>query len=83
MLLAEIRLYSNLHTPTYHAVIGDVVGASNIDRVLGKLGGITLVEMAPVIPPKHIQSDEVHWMPQAWPLPFWAVSSLNPSPISK
>jgi hypothetical protein len=38
LLIAEIRLFANLHTPTYHVVIGDVYGNKNIAAALKKSG---------------------------------------------
>jgi hypothetical protein len=71
MLLAEIRLFANLHTPTYHAVVGDVRGTENMRAVLDKLGPITITRMETRLP-YDIQSEDHHWMPRVWPLPFWA-----------
>jgi hypothetical protein len=42
MLLAEIRLFSNLHTPIYHVVVGDVRGAGSVEALLKKLGPLRL-----------------------------------------
>jgi len=68
MLLAEIRLYANLDTPTYHVVVGDVSGPANIAVVLGKLGEITIAQIASGADTSETQD---HWMPRVWPLPFW------------
>jgi hypothetical protein len=43
MLVAEIRLFANVHTPTYHVVVGDVTGAYNIAKVLAKIGEIIIL----------------------------------------
>jgi hypothetical protein len=72
MLVAEIRLFANLHTPTYHAVIGDVTGADNIAALLKKLGDIKISLIAAGINPGDAPSGNAHWMPRVWPLPFWA-----------
>ena len=37
-LLASVRLLSNAHTPTYHVVVGEVVGAGRVQVALRKLG---------------------------------------------
>lgn len=68
MLVAEIRLFSNNQTPTYHVVVGDVSGREQVLAVLSRIG-----------PFKHIGetsssaaiSKEDHWSPRVWPLPFW------------
>jgi hypothetical protein len=66
MLLAEIRLYANLHTPTYHVVVGDIIGADKVAAALKKVGRITVMQSGPP------RDDDPHWMPRVWPLPFWA-----------
>lgn len=71
MLLAEIRLFSNLHTPTYHVVVGDVHGTAAIDVVLKKLGPIRVNRgNMPTTPDS--SSLDTHWMPRVSPLPFWS-----------
>jgi hypothetical protein len=67
MVLAEIRLYSNLHTPTYHVVVGDIWGADRIMAALKKLSPITIIDMRSGSPPHA----DFHWMTRVWPLPFW------------
>jgi hypothetical protein len=75
MLLAEIRLFANLYTPTYHAVVGDIRGAENIRAVLDKAGPVTITEMKSGRP--HDVSSNDHWMPRVWPLPFWAGEAVQ------
>jgi hypothetical protein len=67
MLIAEIRLFSNNSTPTYHVVVGDVSGQQQVASVLEKIG-----------PHAHIgeisasaSDKDGHWAPRVWPLPFW------------
>jgi hypothetical protein len=43
MLVAEIRLFANASTPTYHVVVGDVFGIGNIAAVLQKIGEIIVL----------------------------------------
>jgi hypothetical protein len=69
MLVAEIRLFANAATPTYHVVVGDVFGADNVSTVLKKIGEITTLR-ADWPSPKPSKQD--HWSPRVWPLPFWA-----------
>jgi hypothetical protein len=66
MLVAEIRLFANVSTPTYHVIVGDVFGIEKVVSMLRKLGEITVAPMtsAPVV-------EQEHWMPRIWPLPFW------------
>jgi hypothetical protein len=68
MLVAEIRLFANAGTPTYHVVVGDVIGADNVAKVLAKIGEIVILptQSSTAAPaPGH------HWSPSVWPLPFW------------
>jgi hypothetical protein len=74
MLVAEIRLYANLHTPTYHAVVGDITGADQVTATLKKLGNLTISHMPGATAPGPIHSPDAHWMPSVWPLPFWAAT---------
>lgn len=37
ILLAEVRLYANTHAPTYEIVVGEVLGAKEMQRVRDKL----------------------------------------------
>jgi HNH endonuclease len=68
MLMAELRLYANNHVPTYHVVVGDVVGTDKVAAALKKIGVIDLQ----VLSPMHVPGAEPdHWMPTCWPLPFW------------
>jgi hypothetical protein len=75
MFLAEIRLFANLNTPTYHVVIGDIAGAGKIEAALKKLGGIKTMQIGDEL--QNAQGHREHWMPTAWPLPFWASQPLR------
>ncbi|MDA9425363.1 hypothetical protein [Bradyrhizobium genomosp. I (2014)] len=68
MLVAEIRLFSNKGTPTYHVLVGDVMGVANVTSVLQKIGYFTNMEDASIA---SVAVGESHWTPRAWPLPFW------------
>lgn len=37
LLVAEVRLLANNDTPTYHVVVGEVIGSENIARITAKL----------------------------------------------
>ena len=39
-LLAELRLLANNHVPTYHVVVGDVIGADKVAAAFDKLGSV-------------------------------------------
>ena len=72
MLMAEIRLFANLHTPTYHVVVGDIRGFDRITATLDKLGPITVLGVHSIPRVDNVASNESHWMPRVSPLPFWA-----------
>jgi hypothetical protein len=74
MLLAEIRLFSNLQTPTYHVVVGDVQGAEKIEALLKRLAPINVTGPGNVPASPESSPLDTHWIPRAWPLPFWATS---------
>ena len=42
MLVAEIRLFANVAMPTYHVVVGDVLGTEKVAAALRKVGEITV-----------------------------------------
>ena len=69
MLVAEIRLFANAGTPTYHVVVGDVIENEKIAAMLTKAKGMITVE--PVTLPAASGDKSDHWMPHVWPLPFW------------
>jgi hypothetical protein len=71
MLIAEIRLIANDHTPTYHVVVGDISGHDNIASAMTKIGPFTVGAMSTPPPFGELASTEMHWMPKVWPLPFW------------
>jgi hypothetical protein len=70
MLVAEIRLFANAGTPTYHVVVGDVIGNEKVAAMLTKAKDMITVE--PVTWPAASAAKQEHWMPSVWPLPFWA-----------
>jgi hypothetical protein len=74
MLIAELRLYANNHVPTYHVVVGDVVGTDKVSTVLKKLGAVD----PQLLSPSHVPgADQDHWMPTCWPLPFWSTEAKS------
>jgi len=38
MNVSEFRLFANVHSPVYHAIVGDVAGMEKVPDVLAKLG---------------------------------------------
>jgi hypothetical protein len=71
MIIAEVRLFANNHTPSYHVVVGDVMGRENVEKVNKKLGAQGEILFSDNISFQKIDHKKFHWMPQVWPLPFW------------
>lgn len=71
VIMAEIRLFANNGTPTYHVVVGDVSGEENVKRVRDKLAATCTVDMPPQFDSPRIPPDSLHWMPRVWPLNHW------------
>ncbi|MEF9481090.1 HNH endonuclease [Ralstonia sp. 1B3] len=72
LLIAEIRLTANCHTPVYHAVVGAVTGPDSVAKVLNKLQAPAPTLMADSATYQPIQDDRFHWQPRVWPLPIFA-----------
>lgn len=80
VLVAEIRLFANCHTPVYHAVVGTVSGAEHVARVIEKLAArVTCVfpDASAYRPPT---GDDFHWLPRLWPPSI--VSTQGPEGIA-
>jgi hypothetical protein len=73
LIVAEVRLFADNHTPTYHVVVGDVIGSERVSQVQKKLQATYAVEISVDIKWPENLSDELHWMPRLWPLPYWSV----------
>jgi hypothetical protein len=71
LLVAEIRLFANCHTPVYHVIIGTVTGRERVTRVTRKIEATYSVTIENPITYKPIQDDKFHWMPRLWPLPIF------------
>src|SRR5262249_47139038 len=71
MLVAEIRLFANTPSPTYHVIVGDIYGMENIAAVQRKVGGM-LITILPATWPAASAVERGNWTPRVWPLPFWA-----------
>jgi hypothetical protein len=72
MLMAEIRLFANLQTPTYHVVVGDIRGTDRIQAALEKIGPITVLGVHAIPRKDDVGGGNCHWIPRLSPLPFWA-----------
>jgi hypothetical protein len=72
MLITEIRLFADSGTPKYHVVVGDVRGNAQIATVLEKIGPLELAGKPDAKPKSTTLSRNDPWMPDVWPLPFWA-----------
>lgn len=73
ILIAEVRLYASNYTPTYHVVVGDVVGRGKIIEVIEKLGPGEFVPTDSISVSSNDASTSGHWMPKQWPLPFFRI----------
>jgi hypothetical protein len=76
MLVAEIRLFANLATPTYHVVVGDVFGRDKVEAMLMKVGETIEPTTWPAA-----SAGQQHWMPGVLPLPFWAHEDTSESSV--
>jgi hypothetical protein len=70
LLLAEVRLIADNDTPTYHVVVGEVLGIENVHRVSSKLdsrqppdGDMTVSQFEP-------RSGNSMMVPTVWPLEY-------------
>ncbi len=71
VIAAEVRLIANNHTPTYHVIVGDVIGREKVEIVKNKLEAAYAFELPEQFDSPRDPSEEWHWMPRIWPLPFW------------
>jgi hypothetical protein len=69
ILVAEIRLLANNETPTYHVVVGDVLGKAPIENALRKIGGFVPLTLLAGTTTSDAALNECHWLAQAWPVP--------------
>ena len=73
MLVAEVRLIANASTPTYHVIVGDVTGRDRVEAVIVKLKAADAIHLLPFqLDNPDPSSENEHWSPAVWPLPFWA-----------
>ena len=68
IIVAEIKLFSNLDTPFYHVVVGRASGRQRVEYVLGKLGAI-------IFPLGANYSENINsgscGKPLVWPISYW------------
>lgn len=64
MIVSEVRLIANNHTPAYHVVVGDVTGKENVEKVIEKLGGSDIKLLPEKIATQEKALENYHWMPQ-------------------
>lgn len=79
VIAAEIRLFADNCTPSYHVVVGDVLGQENVNRVKEKIAATYTVDMPPMFNSPRIPPDNLHWMPRVWPLKHWTPKKVNAS----
>ena len=73
VLMAEVRLYANAQTPTYHVVVGDVIGRDKVTEVIRKLEPGDFVSCDSISVLKDDAKSSSHWMPNQWPLPSFRI----------
>lgn len=71
LLIAEVRLVSNCHTPVYHAVVGKVSGRERVARVMNKIEAVYSISIEDGSAYRPISDETFHWVPRFWPLPIF------------
>jgi len=71
LIMAEIQFLPNCQTPIYHVLVGDVIGASEVNRVLRKIKATCTVDVIDTSLYRKPSDEKFHWMPSKWPLPAW------------
>ena len=69
VIVANVKLYSNLETPIYHIAVGQVSGAPRVRQLLAKLNtarGLTII-------PQSTEGDDPtsYGTSTVWPIPYW------------
>jgi hypothetical protein len=65
IIIGEVRLYANNHTPVYHSIVGEVVGSANVAAISTKFAVGELYSPAAYAGPNN---QRPHWAPAVWPL---------------
>lgn len=69
LLVAEIRILADSHTPVYHVVVGDMSGEDQVSHVRQKFQATYEVTIPDNSSGPQSPADDHHWMPRIWPLP--------------
>ncbi len=70
LLMAEIRILANNHTPVYHVVVGDVDGVEKVEAVRKKVVATYEVVVTDDFGGYQSSTNELHWAPRVWPLKY-------------
>jgi hypothetical protein len=70
LLVVEVRLLANNDTPTYHVVVGEVIGSQNIKRIGAKLDAIESSEEMGNFNSANATNNNYPWTPQVWPAKY-------------
>lgn len=70
LLVVEVRLLANNATPTYHVVVGEVIGSENIERIGKKLHAMRPIEKVERINSTSAIHNGYSWTPQVWPVKY-------------
>lgn len=68
ILMAEIRIIADNHTPVYHVLVGDVSGRENVKNVRQKMAATWDVSVPDDASGPQNPEDNYHWVPRVWPL---------------
>lgn len=68
LIVVEVRLLANNDTPTYHVVVGEVIGRENLERISAKLNAVQPTEKIVGFDSASALSSGYHWVPQVWPV---------------
>jgi hypothetical protein len=68
LLMVELRILADNHTPVYHVLVGDVSGKDSVENVRSKIAATYEVTIPDNTEGPQNPSDEYHWMPRVWPL---------------
>jgi len=68
IIMAEIRIVADNHTPAYHVLVGDVKGKEKVKYVRKKATATWDVIVRDDTEGPQNPADDHHWMPRIWPL---------------
>ncbi|HEY5801375.1 MAG TPA: HNH endonuclease [Burkholderiaceae bacterium] len=67
LLVSEIRLLANCHTPEYHVVVGEITGRDKIREVEEKIAATFSVIVPDEFAGPLSKHEGFHWLPLCWP----------------